>query len=138
LTRALHENDQLDNSRVEDIANSFYFDDILYSKSDQLSAVEIVETLKKMLSDKGFKLTLFISNDNTVLQNIAECDHAKEVGNFKISHSSSALGVSWNVETDSFYFKVGNIFQCRGTLTRRVMLSTLSSIFDPLVEYTLP
>ena len=57
-------------------------------------------------------------------------DRAKEVKDLQSDMSSKTLGVKWNVKDDVFYFAV-ELKNC-DVVTRRVMLSTVSSTSDPL------
>ena len=86
-----------------------------------------------MCAAGGFKLTKFISNRIEVLNAIPEEDRRTEVkdcdllgGKLPVARS---LGVLWNTESDIFGFKV--VLENK-PLTRRGMLSALSSIYDPL------
>ena len=48
---------------------------------------------------------------------------------FELFPESAALGVIWDVETDTFRFR---IVEGKDVKTRRAMLSFISSIYDPL------
>ena len=68
-----------------------------------------------------------------MLEQIPQSDRAKEVKDLDLSHDvlpvERALGVHWNVERDEFVFKI----QVKDKpLTRRGLLSIVSSIYDPL------
>ena len=69
-----------------------------------------------------------------MLDKIPQSDRAKEVKDLDLSHDVTvpverAVGVHWNVERDEFVFKI----QVKDKLlTRRRLLSIVSSIYDPL------
>ncbi|XP_034081069.1 uncharacterized protein LOC117552007 [Gymnodraco acuticeps] len=86
-----------------------------------------------MCSLGGFKLTKWISNSRVVLESIPDEDKAKQVKNLdldrdKLPHER-ALGMYWDIENDIFSFRVT---VNNKTLTRRSILSTVSSVYDPL------
>ncbi len=78
-------------------------------------------------------LEKWISNSRAVLQSIAEDQWAKDVKELNLDRDNlpveRALGLLWCVESDSFKFKMEVKQQ---SLTRRGMLSTTSSVYDPL------
>jgi len=86
-------------------------------------------------------LTKWTSTSRFVLASIPEEDRVKDVRNIDLNHEAlpveRALGVFWDVEDDCFGLKV----TVKVTPpTRRGLLSTVSSIYDPfgfIVPYTL-
>lgn len=78
-------------------------------------------------------LNKWISNSRHVLAAIPEMERAKEMKNLDLDHDNlpvkRVLGVQWCVQTDIFKFKI--ILKDR-PVTRRGILSTVSSIYDPL------
>ena len=86
---------------------------------------------KEMCSRGGFNLCKFISHKREVIRQINELDRADGV---KTLHLVSllierTLGVQWCIEIDSFKFRI--ILKDR-PLTRRGILATVCSIYDPL------
>ncbi len=76
-----------------------------------------------MCSRWGFNLHKFTSNSRKVLEMIPEANQAEE----DTELTECALGVQWSIEADAFKFTL----EAR-PCTRRGILSTVSSIFDPL------
>ena len=79
------------------------------------------------------RLHKFISTSKEVIAKIAPEDRAKGVKDLDL-HSDilpieRALGVQWCVESDTFQFRI--VLQDK-PLTRRGILSTVSSVYDPL------
>ena len=77
-------------------------------------------------------MTKFISNSKKVLHLIPETfrrNHVKDKDLGCKLPDEQALGILWNVEVDTLGFKVAIKEK---PLTRRGMLSTVSSIYDPL------
>ena len=78
------------------------------------------------------RLHKFISNSKEVIAKIAPEDRAKGVKDLDL-HSDvlpieRALGVQWCMEPDTFQFRI--VLQDK-PLTRRGILSTVSSVYDP-------
>ena len=127
LRRVLVDKD-VDDLVKRTILHSFYVDDCLDSVTSGTKATNLLFGTKSVLATTGFNLTKFITNDSEVLNCIPEQDQAKEVKDF--SPQSKALGVSWDVTKDTFYFKVD--VNVTDPATKRNMLSLIASTYDPL------
>ena len=81
----------------------------------------------------GFHLTKLTSNDRRVLETIPTEERTKELRSLDLNHHcipvEKALGFHWHVESDKFSFR---ITIKEKPLTRRGILSTIGSIYDPL------
>ena len=81
----------------------------------------------------GFRLHKVISNRKEVIESIPAEDRAKGVKDLDLEHDElpleRVLGIEWCVESDSFQFRI--ILKDK-PFTRRGILSTVSSIYDPL------
>ena len=75
----------------------------------------------------------FVSNSKNVLESIPEEVRAPEVRSLELGSDyypvERALGVQWAIESDMFGFRIVIKDQ---PLTRRGILSTISSVYDPL------
>ncbi len=127
---------------VDTILNSFYVDDCLKSVKNAAQAITLYKDLKALCASGGFNLTKWISNNREFLAFLPESDKAKEVQAVGLSKdalpSERALGVLWCIESDSFKFRIK---VQEKPVTRRGILSTVSSIYDPLgflSPFTLP
>ncbi|KAK3726566.1 hypothetical protein QZH41_001952, partial [Actinostola sp. cb2023] len=121
-------------SKVADfIRNDFYVDDGLKSLPTEEQAISMVQKSKQMCARGGLRLHKFTSNSRQVIESIPPEDRAKDLKELDLQQSSlpleRALGVQWYVENDVFQFKI--VIQDK-PLTRRGILSTVSSIYDPL------
>lgn len=118
---------------VTTVKRNFYVDDCLKSLPSVEEASQHASDLRSLLSRGGFRLTKWISNSRRVLETIPEVERAKEVKTLDLSKDylpvERALGVRWCVETDTFGFKVDIKLK---PLTRRGILSVVSSVYDPL------
>ncbi|XP_053406602.1 uncharacterized protein LOC128559321 [Mercenaria mercenaria] len=117
---------------VNTVKRNFYVDDCLKSVSSDEKAIELAADLQSLLRRGGFRLTKWLSNKRDVVESIPESERARSIMNLSKSDSSPvdrALGVQWNVEKDELKFKVQ---LSEKPITRRGILSIVSSIFDPL------
>ena len=112
---------------------NFYVNNLLKSVEDKAYARDLIRRIRNMYSAGGFNLTKFISNNKLVLMSIPE-NHSREgvkdadVVNEQLP-TERALGVYWNIEKDQLCFKLNLKAE---NITRRDMLSTLNSCYDPL------
>ena len=120
-------------SAADFLRNDFYVDDGLKSVPLVDEAVKLIASVKQMCSRGGFRLHKFVSNSKEVIRRIPEQDRADGVKELDLDLDSlpleRALGVHWCVEFDCFQFTI--VLQDK-PCTRRGILSTVSSIFDPL------
>ena len=117
---------------AETIRIDFYVDDWLKSVDDVPTAKALVSDAKKLCSTGGFNLTKFISNSREVIDSVPVGNRASSVVDLDLLAAlpvERALGVHWCVENDTLGFRV---VMKDSPLTRRTVLGTVSSIFDPL------
>jgi hypothetical protein len=113
------------------VKKNLYVDDCLKCTQTVAEAINLAGELKHLLSSAGFNLTKWICNQHEVMVKIAQTDWSKKIKD--LSHDAPlvdrALGVFWNVENDTLGYKI----QLKDKpLTKRGLLSTLSSVYDPL------
>ena len=137
LRKTAEDNRHLYDEDVADtVLKNFYVDDCLKSVSTEDRAVRLAKDLRDMLRRGGFNLSKWISNSRKVLDSVPLPERAKGVKNLDLSKDhlpvERALGVGWDTETDKFVFKVSPKVKLSSVLTRRGLLSTLASLYDPL------
>ena len=113
------------------IRRNFYVDDMLKSLGTVTEATSLVKGIRGACASGGFNLTKFISNSREVLESIPLEQRASSVVDLDIASPlpiERALGVYWCVENDTLGFRI----TLRDTpLTKRSILGTISSFFDP-------
>ena len=138
VNTALHhtaiDNKHLFDSAVTDtIMRNFYVDDCLKSVHNEESAVSLARDLRSLCLMGGFRLTKWISNSRLVLDSIPPEERAKDIKELDLDYDTlpmeRALGVWWSIESDSLGFRIRLRPQ---PATRRGILSTISSVYDPL------
>ena len=133
LRRTVADNPDIDPLIYDCVTNSFYVDDCLRSVCSRGEARTTIDGTKSVLKEGGFRLTKFVINDSELQSTIAVSDRAKEAKDLGSCVEGKALGVKWDVANDQFYFEVNAQVKGQvGRVTRRIMLSTIATCFDPL------
>ena len=118
---------------VTALRRSFYMDDMLQSVRTAEEAKALIPEMKELLKRGGFELGKFASTDRHVIESVSACDRAKSLKEFDFDDGTlpqeSALGLQWNIEGDFFTYSVS--LEDKPD-TRRGLLSTTASLFDPL------
>ena len=82
----------------------------------------------------GVRLCKFVSNKREIIDHLAPDDRVKDLKDTDLVSDKlpieRALGITWCIESDSFKFRIA--LKDR-PLTRRGILSSVSSLYDPLV-----
>ena len=113
------------------VRNSFYVDDCLHSVATSEIAIDLITRLCRMFSEGRVELAKFVSSSPQVIQSIDQSLVAEKVKvDFADTVIERALGVVWNVTSDWFTYDVS--IDMSGNVTRRKILSIVSSVFDPL------
>ncbi|XP_030844258.1 uncharacterized protein LOC105444708 [Strongylocentrotus purpuratus] len=120
-----------DEGVAETVLDNFYVDDCLKSVSTREEAKKLIPQLNELLRRGGFRLTKWVSNDKEVLSTVETSERAASVVDLDLDHLpiERTLGIMWNMETDTFSFKVK---PKEVPATRRGILSSMSSLYDPL------
>jgi len=118
---------------VDTVLKNFYLDDCLKSVQDEQTASSLIEGLYNMLRQGGFRLTKWVSSSREVMESVPVEERAKDVKDLDLDQDrlpiQRALGVSWEIERDTLGLKIQPKDQ---PVTRRGVLSVVSSVYDPL------
>ncbi|KAK9513134.1 hypothetical protein VZT92_026696 [Zoarces viviparus] len=127
------QNEQEFPSAANFIRKHFYVDDGLISLESVDIAVKLVKETQVVCAKGKLHLHKFISNSREVMESICVTERAVEVKNVDLNYDNlpvqRVLGVRWDVERDSFSFKVS---LDEKPATRRGILSIVASLYDPL------
>ena len=116
---------------ADSLLNNFYVDDCLRSESDAETAISTIASTERMCTEGGFNLTKFVCTDKRVVESIPR-EKQSPITTYELSKTMTterALGVHWCIETDTLGFR---IIMKDTPLTRRGILSTISSVYDPI------
>ena len=118
---------------VRFIQRNFYVDDGLTSTDTKDQAIQLVKEARDLCNMGKLHLHKFVSNCKEVLDTIPENERAEGTKDLNLTFGGPqverALGVQWCVASDQFQFKV---VVKDNPLTRRGVLSTVASLYDPL------
>ena len=115
------------------VIRNFYVDDLGKSEDSVPEAISMIGKISALCAAGGFNLTKLISSNREVLNSIPIEKRAKELQMCDLSvltglPAGRALGVVWNVEGDTLGFRIQF---SQKALSRRTVLSDVSSIYDP-------
>ncbi|XP_049866290.1 uncharacterized protein LOC126366989 [Pectinophora gossypiella] len=115
------------------VETAFYMDDLVHGADTIEEGKELISNLNLLMKAGGFNLRKWSSNENRLLEEIKSEQNKSEdnVFNFKTGDESKTLGLSWNSTNDIFTFNY-NISNKTKITTKRVLLSEISKLFDPL------
>lgn len=116
------------------VERNFYVDDGLISMSSPEEIVSLMERTKQaLLEEGGLRLHKFVSNSSDVMSHFPTEDLAKDLMSLDLIKENlpiqRSLGLSWNLRTDSFTFRLS---LDEKPYTRRGVLSCLNSFYDPI------
>ncbi|XP_036952751.1 uncharacterized protein LOC119018863 isoform X1 [Acanthopagrus latus] len=115
------------------VERQFYVDDGLTSVATPEEAIDLLTRTRKMLAESNLRLHKVASNSCQVMEAFPAEDRATDLKDLDLGMDplplQRSLGLSWNLETDSFTYLVS----CeQKPFTRRGVLSTVNSLYDPL------
>lgn len=95
--------------------------------------MDLLKRTKQMLAESNVRLHKVASNSKQVMEALPKEDRASDLKELELGADpfplQRSLGLSWNLETDSFTFQVSSEPK---PFTKRGILSTVNSLFDPL------
>ena len=114
------------------VHRNFYVDDGLASTPAAKQAIALVTATQAMLRTANLRLHKIVSNAIEVMEAFPVEDKGKGVRDLDLRCNSTpqrSLGVFWDLKNDNFTFQVTLPDK---PFTRRGVLSTVNSIYDPL------
>ena len=131
LRHAVQQDAEVDVRAKSYVMSHFYVDDGLGSSDSPEEAVQILQETRKALAKFNIRLHKITSSSWDVIKAFPESERADDSHQICFSEVSvqRALGVAWDVKNDCFIIKVS--VQDK-PFTKRGVLSTINSVFDPL------
>lgn len=108
------------------IKSNFYVDDILFTCDSIIKGNKLKDDLCQIFQHCGMSLRKWISNDSKFMDQIPK----SEAEVVEDSYEIKALGLMWNVRTDTFSFKLKDKNSTQSTMSS--VLSHIASIYDPI------
>lgn len=123
---------QYSEDTIHFIQRHFFVDDVLISMQIEKEAVQLIKESRELHFTGRLRLHKFVSNSESVMATIPEEERAtvKDLDMaLSLPHMERALEVEWCITSDSFKFRI----QVKpNPVTRRGVLSTVASVYDPL------
>lgn len=115
------------------IRNDMYVDDLLTSVDTSEEAKYVCEHISNVFRSRGFVLRKWKSNDESVIYGLDSEQGSKSIEFSNKEPVCKTLGLSWECERDILTYKIRPVnFNDRSKITKRVILSRIATIFDPL------
>ena len=122
---------------VECLINSFFVDDLVTSCRDSETAYSLYKNAKVRMSDGGFKLRKWKTNDRLLAEQIQRNEGELMVSDSSVEKSinlennkSKVLGLLWDSRCDKLEFNLGKIAEDASLVapTKRGILSGLATV----------
>ena len=132
---------------VEKIRNSLYVDDLTAGDNSQEEAWKLYKETKHIFRVASMNIRKWKTNDNILSEKIYKCEtaetgeseeaisegYAAEYLNPDELAATKVLGIPWEIKGDCIIFTLESLKKYTpGRITKRVMLKTIASVFDPL------
>ncbi|KAL0153706.1 hypothetical protein M9458_050984 [Cirrhinus mrigala] len=134
LRKAAHLEGKEQDSEVQQfVERDFYVDDGLKSLPTVEAAVSLLKRTQTILARSNVRLHKIASNKREVMEAFPSQDYASDLKDLDLEKDNlpiqRSLGLNWDLKMDCFVFEVPDAGK---PLTRRGVLSTINSLFDPL------
>ena len=114
------------------IHQSFYVDDLARSIINEIEGSKLINDTRQALSKGSFNLTQIRTNSKVINDNLVPDIQTSENKELAVNTTSKCLGIKWDIQLDQFLYQF-NLTCPNGTpITRRHVLSKVSSMYDPL------
>ncbi|XP_046841149.1 uncharacterized protein LOC124435254 [Xenia sp. Carnegie-2017] len=136
---------------AQKLNEGFYVNDLVSGGKSAQETIQLYENAKFRMSQGGFKLKKWLTNDGNVQAPIEQRECGNKVttttdsddetftqwslGALNNNDCAKVLGIGWDCDNDLFTFDVRKFVEDLGDktkLTKRSLLSALAKIFDPL------
>ena len=114
---------------VERFLRDLYVDDSTSSLDTDSEAIEFYKNAKRIMSEAGFDIRKWASNDRVVTEHLKACNEIKEN-----DPNPKVLGIEWKTNEDIMVFNFEDILSEIENLppTKRSVLRIGAKLFDPL------
>ena len=120
-----HHMENAKNPVANKIKDDIYVDNVITGTDKENEAVELYHNTKALFRDASMNLREWITNSKEVNSQIAPEDQID-------AKVTKVLGLVWNTNTDELSISTKRFNQVKGEVTKRNILATIASIYDPL------
>ena len=113
---------------VSELKDNMYVDDWLTGADDDSVACDMVSKSSSIMNGAGMTWGSMGSSSETVTAFLQQRSDGKQLGG---GESVKVLGLRWRPDPDSFSFEGVDVPKCL-VVTKRVVLSLIARVFDPL------
>ncbi|XP_058817144.1 uncharacterized protein LOC131680446 [Topomyia yanbarensis] len=119
---------------AEVLIHDFYVDDLFSGCNTVAETIALRRQLDTLLAKGGFELRKWASNEEEVLNDIPQNNRALQSSvDFNRDQCIKTLGLHWEPSSDMLRYKVKlPPPETNATLTKRIALSHIAQLFDPL------
>ncbi|XP_072380933.1 uncharacterized protein [Diabrotica undecimpunctata] len=115
------------------IQNDFYVDDLLTGSDSLIELSNICKEVSSILRQGCFELRKWISNEPQALMHIADSNVQLNTLNLGSKENAKTLGIFWSSSSDVLTYNSEVLVDSSyKTVTKRLILSSVSQFFDPL------
>lgn len=117
---------------AETIRSDFYVDDLQTGGDNLIETINLQQQIIEILSKYGLVLHKWCSNNEKLLESVPENRRETQLPfKFDSSDSVHTLGLIWDPSRDTLRYEI-NVKLQKEWFTKRNVLSTIASIYDPL------
>ncbi|XP_072398016.1 uncharacterized protein [Diabrotica undecimpunctata] len=132
LTQLASEHEKSNPKATESIKRSFCMDDYLEGANSEHELLTLQAQVTSILASAGFQLRKWLCNKRRLLTKFqVDTSLESSVLNINNGETNKTLGIFWDSESDSIKYSLP-VFKTYQAITKRVILSSISQIFDPL------
>jgi len=114
------------------LKHDFYVDDFLGGAGSISEALKLRDDLIAVLQKASMELCKWSSNDPRLLENVDTAINVNANCNLiDVENTTKILGMYWNQNVDAYQYII-RPFDENTRITKRVILSEIASVFDPL------
>ena len=127
---------EIDPKFGECMSKGFFVDDLVTTHTDVNEAFSLFMKAKERMSEGGFKLRKWKTNDRSLAYKINEDEVESKTGTKLARNEDSSktkvLGLAWDKDQDLLEFNLDKVAEGEGLVTKRYILSRIAALFDPL------
>lgn len=112
--------------------SDFYMDDLLSGADNLEEAYDVYKQMTGLMKAGGFELQKWASNKTEFIERV-EKGRTNNDDNYVINSKEviKTLGIKWNKATDTFQYDINSPSSTK-SITKRLILSEISRLFDPM------